>query len=199
MSTHPAKRLTPLSVGTPAPPLAVPAPGDAVRRPEWLGTAASHALVLVSGWGACALSLPEARRPALVLAALGALAVVAALVTGWRIVGSAAVLLVGSTPLMAGALEDDAASTGRLVAATLLVLLLIIGLDGVERRDREGPAPVVLQVTTRTRRWGAPLAAVASCALLGAASAVTVTPSVAFVLLGLVAGVGAVLAATRMH
>jgi hypothetical protein len=143
--------------------------------------------------------LPEARRPALVLAALGALAVVAALVTGWRIVGSAAVLLVGSTPLMAGALEDDAASTGRLVVATLLVLLLIVGLDGVERRDHEGPAPVVLQGTTRTRRWGAPLAALASCALLGAASSVTVTPSVAFVLLGLVAGVGAVLAATRMH
>jgi hypothetical protein len=199
MNAHPTKGPTPLTLGTPAPSLALPAPSDAVRRPHWLGTAASHALVLVSGWGACALSLPEARRPALVLAALGALAVVAALVTGWRIVGSAAVLLVGSTPLMAGALEDDAASTGRLVAATLLVLLLIIGLDGVERRDREGPAPVVLQVTTRTRRWGAPLAAVASCALLGAASAVTVTPSVAFVLLGLVAGVGAVLAATRMH
>jgi hypothetical protein len=184
---------------TPAPSSVLPAPGDVVRRPVWLGTAASHALVLVSGLGACALSLPEARRPALVLAALGALAVVAALVTGWRIVGSAAVLLVGSTPLMAGALEVDAASTGRLVAATMLVLLLIVGLDGVERRDQQGPAPVVLQVTPPARRWGTPLAAVASCALLGAASAATVRPSVAFVLLGLVAGVGAVLAATRMH
>jgi hypothetical protein len=159
----------------------------------------SHALVLGSGLGACALSLPEARRPALALAALGALAVVAALVSGWRPVGSAAVLLVGSTPLMAGALEDDAASTDRLVLATLLVLLLIVGLDGVERRDREGPAPVVLQVTNRVRRWGAPVAALASCVLLGAASTATVTPSVAFVLIGLLAGVGAVLAATRMH
>jgi hypothetical protein len=155
--------------------------------------------VLVSGLGACALSLPEARRPALALAALGALAVVAALITGWRIVGSVAVLLVGSTPLMAGALEHDAASADRLVVATMLVLLLIVGLDGVERRDHEGPVPVALQVTARARRWGAPLTAVASCALLGAASAATVTPSVAFVLLGLVAGVGAVLAATRMH
>jgi hypothetical protein len=164
-----------------------------------LRTAASHALVLLSGWGACALSLPEASRPALTLAVLGGLAVVAALVTGWRIAGSAAVLLVGSTPLMAGALEDNAASTGRLVVATMLVLLLIVGLDGVERRDQGGLAPVVLQVTPRARRWGPPLAAITSCAVLGAASAATVTPSVAFVLLGLVAGVGAVLAATRMH
>ena len=184
---------------TPAPSSVLPAPRDAVRRPDWLGTAASHALVLVSGLGACALSLPEARRPALVLATLGTLAVLAALVTGWRIVGSAAVLLVGSTPLMAGALEVDAASTGRLVVATMLVLLLIVGLDGVERRDQQAPVPVALQVTAPARRWGTPVAAVASCALLGAASAATVRPSVAFVLLGLVAGVGAVLAATRMH
>jgi hypothetical protein len=183
----------------PAPSSALPAPGDALHRPTLFRTAASHALVLLSGWGACALSLPEASRPALTLAVLGGLAVVAALVTGWRIAGSAAVLLVGSTPLMAGALEDNAAATGRLVVATLLVLLLIVGLDGVERRDQGGLAPVLLQVTPRARRWGPPLAAVASCALLGAASAATVTPSVAFVLLGLVAGVGAVLAATRMH
>ena len=174
-------------------------PSGAVRRPEWLGPVASHALVLVSGWGACALSLPEARRPALVIAGLGALAVAAALITGWRIVGSLAVVLVGATPLMAGALEHDAASTGRLVVATVLVLLLVVGLDGVERRNRRDPVPVVVQVSTSARRWGAPLVAVASCALLGAASATTVTPSVALVLLGLMAGVGAVLAATRVH
>lgn len=170
-----------------------------LHRPPWLGSAASHALVLVSGLGACALSLPEARRPALVLALVGACAVVVALVTGWRIAGSVAVLLVGATPLMAGALDDDAASTGRLVVATLLVLALIVGLDGVERRDRSGPEPVAVQVTTLTRRWAGPLAAIASCALLGVASIATVSPSVAFVLLGVVAGVGAVLAATRMH
>jgi hypothetical protein len=183
---------------TAQPPLQAAPPG-AVHRPAWLRTVARYALVLVSGWGACALSLPEARRPALALAVLGAFAVVAALVTGWRAAGSAAVLLVGATPLMAGALEGDAASTGRLVVATLLVLLLIVGLDGVERRDRSGPEPVAVQVNTRTRRWGAPAAAVASCGLLGAASTATVTPSVAFVLLGMLAGVGAVLAATRMH
>jgi hypothetical protein len=174
-------------------------PPAAVPRPAWRGVLASHALVLASGWGACALSLPEARRPALVLAGLGALAVSAAVITGWRVVGSAAVLLVGSTPLMAGALEDDAASTGRLVAATVLVLLLVTGLDGVERRDPRGPVPVTLQVTSPARRWAAPLVAVASSGLLGAASAATVTPSVAFVLLGLLAAVGAVLVATRVH
>jgi hypothetical protein len=175
-------------------------PGTAaVRRPAWLPVVGSHALVLVSGWGACALSLPEARRPALALAGVAALTVVAALITGWRIVGSLAVLLVGATPLMAGALEDDAASTGRLVSATVLVLLLVVGLDGVERRDPRGAVPVVLLSKAPVRRWATPLVAIASCSLLGAVSATTVTPSVAFVLIGLLAGVGAVLAATRVH
>lgn len=185
MSTAPAESLT--------------GPSGAVRRPAWLGVAASHALVLVSGWGACALSLPETRRPAMALAGLGALAVAAALITGWRVVGSVAVVLVASAPLMAGALEDDAAATGRLVVATILVLLLVVGLDGVERRDPSAPVPVALQVTSPARRWVAPLVAVASCGLLGAVSAATLTPSVAFVVLGVLAGVGAVLAATRVH
>jgi hypothetical protein len=171
----------------------------AVRRPGWLRVVASHGLVLLSGWGACALSLPEAHRPALALAGVGALAVVAALITGWRIVGSLAVVLVGATPLLAGALDDDAASTPRLVVATVLVLLLVVGLDGVERRSPGTSRPVVLLASAPARRWAAPLVAVAACALLGAVSAATVTPSVAFVLLGLLAGVGAVLAATRVH
>jgi hypothetical protein len=172
---------------------------SAVRRPAWRRVVASHALVLVSGWGACALSLPEARRPALALAGVAALAVVAALVTGARVVGTLSVVLVGATPLLAGALEDDAASTGRLVLATILVLLLIVGLDGVERRDARGSVPVVVAASYPARRWAAPLVAVAACGLLGVVSAATVAPSVAFVLVGLVAGVGAVLAATRVH
>jgi hypothetical protein len=174
-------------------------PAGDVRRTAWRRVVGSHVLVWVSGWGACALSLPEARRPALAVAAVAALAVVAALITGWRLAGSLAVVLVGATPLLAGALDHDAAATGRLVVATVLVLLLVVGLDGVERRDPRGPVPVVLQVSTPVRRWATPLAAVASCGLLGVVSAATVTPSVAFVLLGLLAGVGAVLAATRVH
>jgi hypothetical protein len=182
---------------TPMPTTAVStSPG--VRRP-WRRVVASHALVLVSGWGACALALPEARRPALALAGVAALAVLAALITGWQIAGSLAVVLVGATPLMAGALEDDAASTGRLVLATALVLLLVVGLDSVERRDPRGPVPVVLQASAPERRWVTPVVALVCCGLLGAVSAATVTPSVAFVLLGLLAGVGAVLAATRVH
>jgi len=50
-------------------------------------------------------------------------------------------------------------------------------------------------MATSLRKW----MAIASCALLGVASTATVSPSVAFVLLGVLAGVGAVLAATRMH
>jgi hypothetical protein len=175
------------------------APAVAVPRPAWRGVAASHGLVLLSGWGACALSLPEARRPALALAGVAALAVAAAVITGWRVIGSLAVLLAAATPLMAGALESDAASTGRLVLATVLVLLLVIGLDGVERRDQRGPVPVTVQVAHPLRRWSTPLTAVACCALLGAVSTADLTPSVAYVLLGLLAGVGAVLAATRLH
>jgi hypothetical protein len=175
------------------------APAVGVRRPAWRGVATSHVVVLASGWGACALSLPEARRPALVLAGIAALAVSAAVITGWRIVGSLAVVLAGATPLLAGALEDNAASTGRLVAATALVLLLVIGLDGVERRDVPGPALVTLQRAHPLRRWSSPLAAIACCALLGAVATASVTPSVAFVLLGLLAGIGAVVAATRLH
>jgi hypothetical protein len=186
-------------MSAPTEPLSLALAAPAVRRPARLGVVANHALVLVSGWGACALALPETRRPAMALAGLGALAVAAAVITGWRIVGSTAVLLVASAPLMAGALEEHAASTGRLVTATLLVLLLVVGLDGVERRDLGGPVPVALQVTAPARRWVAPLVAVASCGLLGAVSAATVRPSVAFVLLGVLAGVGAVLAATRVH
>ena len=180
--------------------MTTPAPASAVRRPA------------VARCGGESRTGPGQRlgglRP---LAARGApasavargssarVAVAAALITGWRVVGSAAVLLVGSTPLLAAALEEDAASTGRLVAATVLVLLLVVGLDGVERRDVRGPEPVVLRKSSPARQWLAPLVAVASCALLGAASAATFTPSVAFVLLGLLAGVGAVLAATRVH
>jgi len=173
-------------------------PQDAVRRPAWLGAVANHALVLVSGWGACALALPEARRPALVLATLGALAVLAALVTGWRIVGSAALLLVAATPLMAGAL-DAAAAAGRLVLAAALLLAFVVGLDRIERRGPDITTKVALQVSPPARRWGEPLVAVAACGLLTAVSAATVAPSVAFVLLGVLAGVCAVLVATRVH
>ena len=170
-----------------------------VRRPAWLGVVANHALVLGSGWGACALALPESRRPTLVLETLGALAVVAALVTGWRIVGSVALLMVAATPLLAGALDEAAASTGRLVVATALLLLFVVGLDRVERRDPHVAAPVALQVTSPVRRWGVPLLAITATGLLGVVSTATITPSVAFVLLGVFAGVCAVLAATRVH
>jgi hypothetical protein len=169
-----------------------------VRRPGWLRVAANYLVVLVSGWGACALSLPEARRPALSLAVLAAVAVVAALVTGWRILGSLAVVLVGATPLMAGVLEEDAASTGRLLLATALVLVLVVGLDGVERRQR-GPEPVLLQAPPRLGWWATALVALGSCAVVAAVAAVSIAPSVALVLVGLLAGVGAVLAATRVH
>jgi hypothetical protein len=183
-----------------SPPPAAPQPSaPGLRRPLWLGQVANDSLVLVSGFGACALALPEGRRPALVVGLLGALAVTAALITRWRIVGSVAVLLVTLTPLMAGALEDDAAAPGRLALAAALILALVVGLDGIERRDPRGPLPVALHATSPARRWAPPLVALASCGLIGAVSAASVTPSVAFVVVGLLASVGAVLVATRVH
>jgi hypothetical protein len=186
-------------------------------------------LALVGGWGACALTLLEPRRPSLFLAGLGAAAVVAALVTGWRIVGSLAVALVASAPLMAGILEDAATGVGRLVAATALVVLLVLGLDGTERlhdrrRRRPGgrvavwlqrrpgklvaPAPTdvrhrdvatVAPVAGLAARAGALVAAFGATAAVATLAGAPVGPSVPLVLLGLGCGVAAVLLADRLH
>lgn len=165
----------------------------------WLAAAGSHLLVLTAGSGACALALLEPRRPSLVLAGLGAAAVVAALVTGWRLVGSAAVLLVGATPLMAGALEAGAAATPRLVAATVLPVLMVLGLDGVERRGGRSRERGVLRPAGPGRRLRAPLLALGACAALSVVAAAPVAPSVGLVLVGLAAAVAAVVTATRVH
>lgn len=158
-------------------------------------------LALVGGWGCCGLALVEARRPGILMAALGGAAVLAALATGWRIVGTVAVLLAGSAPLMAGAVDERATGTGRLLAATVLVLALVVGLDGAERRDRTtaSATSVVVAKASPLRRWGPVVPALAgttAVSLIGHAPAV---PSVALVLLGLLAGVGAVVAVTRLH
>jgi hypothetical protein len=176
-----------------------PRQGGAVRRRPALAVVRSAVLTLVGGLGACALALPEGRRPALVLAVLGATALAVALVTRWRLVGTVAVFLIGSAPLMAGALEQQAASPVRLAGASLFLLLLVVGLDGLERPEGPEIAPVVVRGGGPARRWGTPVAAVGAVALVATVAAAPAVASAPLVLLGLLAGVGAVVAATRLH
>lgn len=173
-------------------------------RKAWPGGAGSGRLVsrtlaLAAGWGTCALALPEARRPALFLAALAAVLLPVALVTGWRVLGSLAVLVAAAAPLMAAALEQRAAAAGRLVLLSLLVLVTVAGLDGADRPEPAARAPGVLRPASPLRRGVAPLVAVAACLVSVGAAATPATPSLGLVLLGLLAGVAAVLTATREH
>jgi len=156
-------------------------------------------LALVGGLGACALALPEARRPALLAAGLGATAVVAALVTGWRPLATTALALVAAAPLLAGAIEPAAAHPSRLLLATALLLMLVAGLDGAERGDKGATVPVVRSLAPRWRRWGTPLLAVGTSVVVASVGGAPAVPSVVLVLAGLGTGVGAVALAARLH
>jgi hypothetical protein len=171
----------------------------AVRRRPALAVVRSVALALVGGLGACALALPEARRPSLVLAGLGAIALAAALATRWRILGSVAVLFVAATPLMAGALDEEAAALPRLVVASAFLLLLVVGLDGLERPSSPEVAPAVVRAGNAARRWAVPVVGLGAAALVAAVAGAPAVPSAPLVLLGVLAGVGSVVAATRLH
>ncbi|MGZ4610640.1 MAG: hypothetical protein ACXV2H_10330 [Actinomycetes bacterium] len=170
----------------------------AVRRRPALDVVRGVGLSLLGGLGACALALPEGRRPSLVLAGLGAAWLLAALITRWRVVGTVAVFFIACTPLMAGALDDEAATVPRLVVASLLLLVLVVGLDGVEHDDAR-LAPVAVRSGSLARRWSTPVVALAGSAVVAVAAGAPAVPSVPMVLLGLLAGVGAVVAATRLH
>jgi hypothetical protein len=154
-------------------------------------------LALAGGLGTCALALPEARRPALLAAGLGAVAVCAAVVTGWRLLGTLAVALVAAAPLLAGAIEPAAARPVRLVLAAAGLLALVAGLDRLPRPGSDPPA-VVLRAP-RLERWGGVLVALGATGLVAAVGVSTAVPSVALVLLGLATGVAAVVLATRLH
>jgi hypothetical protein len=182
-------------------------------RSSWLRRARDDAVVLVGGWGACALALPDPRRPALVLAALGAGLLVVTIVMGWRVVGSLALLCSAGAVLMAGALEPAAARPVRLLLGSALLLLLVLGLDRVERQPRWtrnlalGPRYVRLpRVPTVSvplsglgRRTSPPVTALAVASGVAAVSTIDAPPSVLLVLLGLLAGVAAVVTAIRLH
>lgn len=174
-------------------------PNAAVRRRPALAVVRSVLLTLVGGLGACALAVPEGRRPAMVLAGLGVILLAAALATRWRIVGTLAVLCIAATPLMAGALDDEAATLPRLVVGSALLLLLVVGLDGLDRPALQETAPAVVHASGAVGRWAAPVLAIGAAALVAALAALPAVPSAPLVLLGVLAAVGAVVAATRLH
>ena len=181
---------------------------------RWWRPVRDAALVLVAGGGACALALLEPRRPALVFAAVGAGLLVLTVVSGWRIIGTTALACVTGAVLMAGALEPAAARPGRLVLGSVLLLALVFGLDRVEREPRwtrnqvpgggryvrVAPLPTVSVPLRDLRRRTAPVvAAVVVTVVVAAASTADPPPSVLLVLVGLLAGVGAVIMAVRAH
>lgn len=182
-------------------------------RWSWLRRARDDAVVLVGGWGACALALPEARRPGLVLAAVGAGLVVLTMVTGWRVVGSLALLCATGAVLLAGALEPAAARPTRLLLGSALLLLLVLGLDRVERQPRwtrnlalgpryvrvERVPTVSVPLAAVVRRSAPAVVSLGVAAGVAAVSTADAPPSVLLVLVGLLAGVGAVVTAIRLH
>jgi hypothetical protein len=156
----------------------------------------ARAAVLVLGGAAVAVSaLPGPGSVVVVTAALAVTALVLAAVTGWRLAGTVAVIVVTTHVLLAGALEHSVLRPAQLLAATALLLGLLTALDRVEA----GAGWRTVSREPARRRFGPALAGVAG----GAGVAVTVTadvvPSVPAVVAGLVAAVAALVLATRAH
>jgi hypothetical protein len=97
-----------------------------------------------AGLSACSLSLVSGDRPVVTMGAAGAVAVVGALVSGWRWLASVASLTVTAAVLFAAAVSSDEITSWHLVGASALIVVLVTGLDRVERPARPpgtGPGP----------------------------------------------------------
>ena len=158
-------------------------------------TVFAMAVTAAAGTGVCALSLVSGERPVLTVGATAGLAVLAAVLTGWRWLGSSATLLATATVLLA-AVSGDRLSAGHLVLASALLLVLVAGLDRVESPARSS-GRVVLARAPLWRRLAVPVAGVGAAAAVAVTATQPVVPSVGLVLLGLAAGLGALLVAVR--
>lgn len=158
-------------------------------------TVLAMAVTAIAGLAACALSLLAGERPVVTVGIVAAVAVVGAVLSGWRWLGSAATLATTAAVLSAAAIGDDV-GPGHLVVTSVLLLVLVAGLDRVERPSRSAGA-VVLSRARLLRRVGVPVLAVAAAAGVAVTATAPVVPSVGLVLLGLAAGLGALLVATR--
>ena len=148
-----------------------------------------------AGLVVCSLSLLSGERPVLTVGAVSAATVVGAVLTGWRWLGSAAAFAVTVTVLMAAAISSDRVLAWHLVVASVGIMTLIAGLDGLERSARSPRLDPIgrLPASRRVLVPALGLAATAGVALVAARPAV---PSVGLVLLGLAAAVAALVVAT---
>ena len=162
------------------------------------GRARSAALVAASGTGACALTLVSDDRLVRAVAQVAAVVVVAAAATGWRWLGSLAAVAATAAVLLTAA-TSAAFGARHLLAASALLLLLVCSLDGVERPWRTDSSSVRTSLGRRPLRprVRVPLVAVVAAAAVALTAAQPVVPSVGLVLLGLGAGLAAILVATR--
>ena len=158
-------------------------------------TALAMAVTAAAGTGACSLSLVSGERPVLTVGAIAGMAVLAAVLTGWRWLGSAATLLATTTVLLA-AVSGHRLAPGHLVLASALLLVLVAGLDRVESPARASDRQVLARASL-WRRLAAPMAAVGAAAGVAVTATQPVVPSAGLVLLGLAAGLGALLVAVR--
>jgi hypothetical protein len=148
-----------------------------------------------AGLAACSLSLISGERPVLTIGAAGAVAVVGAVVTGWRWLGSIASFAVTATVLFAAVVSSEQVSPWHLAGASALLVGLVAGLDGVERSARS-PGPELIGLDPVARRVLVPALGVVAAAGVALAADRPAVPSVGLVLLGLAAGVAALVIAT---
>jgi hypothetical protein len=152
-------------------------------------------VAVTSGLAACSLSLLSGERPVISLGAAAAALVAGAALTGWRWLGSAAVGGAAATVLLAAAVSPDRIGAGHLLAASGLLILLVAALDQVDR-SAYPPGTVVLVRPPVRRLLAVPLLAAAAAALVALAATRPVAPSVALAVLGLMAGLAALLVST---
>ena len=163
--------------------------------PHVVRRAVAMVATAAAGLAACSLSLVSGERPVLTIGAAGAVAVVGAVVTGWRWLGSIASFVVTATVLFAAVVSSEQVGAWHLAGGV-----------GASRRPgrRAGPGgatcPVPPSRADRARPDGPSrpgpgpgLVAAAGVALAADRPAV---PSVGLVLLGLAAGVAALVIAT---
>jgi hypothetical protein len=148
-----------------------------------------------AGLAACSLSLISGQRPVLTIGTAGAVAVVGAVLTGWRWLGSIASFTVTATVLFAAVVSSEQVGPWHLAGASALLLGLVAGLDGVERPARS-PRLELIGLDPMARRILVPLLGVVAAAGVALAADRPAVPSVGLVLLGLAAGVAALVLAT---
>lgn len=149
----------------------------------------------VAGLAACSLSLVSGERPVLTVGGAGAVAVVAAVGTGWRWLGSIASFAVTATVLLAAVVSSEHVTAWHLAGASALIVGLVAGLDRVERPARS-PGPELIGLDPVTRRVLVPVLGMVAAAGVALAADRPAVPSVGLVLLGLAAGVAALVIAT---